>query len=105
MTKSKHNELYQDHVCSLVIRVAREFFAHVPFNQVRVNVITKILNSSTGHLEDKPILSVIMISETINSLNLETIDPSDSMANFVHNMKFSKIKGFSPVSIVELSET
>lgn len=104
MTKSKHNELYQDYVCSLVIRVAREFFAHVPFNQVRVNAIAKILNSSTGHLEDKPILSTIMVSETINSLNLETIDPSDSMENFVHNMKFSKVKGFSPISIVELSK-
>ena len=43
-----------------------------------------------------------MPSKTINSLNLETIDPSDSMQNFVHNMKFTKTKGFCVVKKVDL---
>ena len=102
MTKSKFNELYQDHICSVVLRIARELFAYLPIKQTRINAIGQILNSSTGHLEEKPILSVIMIPETINALNMESIDPSDSMQNFVHNMKFAKTKGFSPVNKIEL---
>ncbi len=102
MPKSKFNELYQDHICSAVIRIAREVFAYLPVEYVRVNAISNLLNSKTGHLEETPILSVIMPPETIESLNLESIDPSDSMQNFIHNMKFSKTAGFKGVDKVEL---
>lgn len=102
MAKSKYYELYQDHICSSIIRVSRELFAYLPLDKARVNAIGQVLNSSTGHLEERPILSVIMVPETIKSLNMNTIDPSDSMANFVNNMKFSKTKGFAPVDKVEL---
>lgn len=104
MPKSRFNELYQDHICSSAIRIAREIFAYLPIEYARVNAISKIINSKTGHLEEQPILSVIFPPETIKNLNLETIDPSDSMRNFVHNMKFSKTKGFNIVEKVELTK-
>ena len=102
ITKSRFYELYQDHICSSVIRVARELFAYLPLEKARINAIGEVLNSKTGFKESKPILSVVMVPQTINSLNLDFIDPSDSMQNFVHNMKFSKINGFKPVEKVEL---
>lgn len=104
MPKSRFNELYQDHICSASIRVAREVFAYLPLSCARINALSKIVNTKTGHLEEQPILSVIFLPKTINSLNLETIDPSDSMQNFVHNMIFSKTKGFSIVEKVELEK-
>ena len=104
MPKSRFNELYQDHICSSAIRIAREVFAYLPIEYARINAVSKIVNSKTGHLEEQPILSVIFPPETINNLNLETIDPSDSMQNFVHNMKFSKTKGFNIVEKVELEK-
>lgn len=102
ISKTKFNELYQDHICSSCMRVAREIFAYLPVDYARVNAIAKVLNSSTGHLEEQPILSVIFTENTIKQLNLETIDPSDSLINFVHNMKFSKTNGFNVVDKVEL---
>ena len=104
MSKSKFNELYQDHICSSVIRIAREVFAYVPVEYARINAVSNLLNSATGHMEEQPILSVIIHPETINELNLDTIDPSDSMKNFVHNMKFNKTSGFSVVEKVELKK-
>lgn len=104
MPKGRFNELYQDHICSSSIRVAREIFAYLPVKKARINALTNILNGATGHLEEQPILSVIFVPDTIDRLNLATIDPSDSMQNFVHNMKFSKTGGFSPVLKVELEE-
>lgn len=104
MTKGKFNELYQDHICSAAIRVAREIFAYLPIERVRVSAISNMLNSSTGHLENQPILSVLFVPETIGKLNLKTIDPSDSMQNFIHNMKFNKTKGFSTVTKVEFEK-
>lgn len=104
MPKTRFNELYQDHVCSASMRIAREVFAYLPIDYARINAIAKIVNTKTGYLEEQPILSVIFPPETIDSLNLEAIDPSDSMQNFVHNMNFSKTKGFSVVEKVELKK-
>lgn len=104
MPKTRYNELYQDHICSASMRIAREVFAYLPIDYARINAMSKIVNTKTGHLEEQPILSVIFPPETIESLNLETIDPSDSMQNFVHNMNFNKTKGFSIVEKVELKK-
>lgn len=104
MPRTRFNELYQDHICSATMRIAREVFAYLPVDHARVNTVAEIVNTKTGHLEEQPILSVIFSPKTINGLNLETIDPSDSMWNFVHNMNFSKIKGFSVVEKVELEK-
>ncbi len=102
MPKTKFNELYQDHVCSAVIRIAREIFAYLPVEKLRINALSNLLNSKTGHLEETPILSVIIPPETIEMLNLESIDPSDSMQNFVNNMKFNKTNGFTGVGLAQL---
>ena len=102
--KSRFNEMYQDYVCGCVLRLAVETYAFLPVQLVQVNAIGALLNSSTGHLEDTPILSVILPEDTISRLNLDRIDPSDSMENFVHNMSFSKTKGFQSVEKLEIDK-
>ena len=97
MTKTRFYELYQDYVCGAVLRVGRELFALLPIEMVIVTATGTLLNTKTGHMEEQPILSVAMPRKTLEHLNFEMIDPSDSMANFVHNMKFFKTKGFAPV--------
>ncbi len=96
------SKLYQDHICSASMRIAREVFAYLPIDYARINAVSKIVNTKTGHLEEQPILSVLYLPKTIESLNLDTIDPSDSMQNFVHTMNFNKIRGFSVVEKAEL---
>lgn len=97
MPKSRFNELYQDYICSCVIRVARELFALLPLEVVIVHAMDNVLNTKTGYLEDQAILSVRIPRKTLEELNIEYIDPSDSMSNFIHNMKFKSISGFSVV--------
>ncbi|MGI2179477.1 hypothetical protein [Shewanella frigidimarina] len=98
MPKGKFNEIYQDYVCSCVLRVGNELFSAIPDNIVIVTAVDELLNSQTGHLEETPILSIAVSRSTMERLNLETIDPSDSMGNFKHNMSFKKTKGFERVS-------
>ncbi len=98
---SKRNEIYQDYVCSALLRVAREIYAHLPVTHVYINAIGEMLNTSTGYIENQVILSSIIPKETIERLNFNSIDASDSMKNFIHNMKFSKTNGFVPVEKVE----
>lgn len=97
MPKGQFYELYQDHICSCAIRVARELFALLPIQMVFVQVIGDLLNLQTGHKEQKHLLSVAIPKQSLYDLNFETIDCSASMSNFVHQMTFNKSKGFSAV--------
>lgn len=97
MSKTNFHELYQDHVCSVVLRVSREIFTYLPVDFAIINALSEMPNSQSGHLENKIILSVKVLPETIEKLNLEMLDPSDSMRNFIHNMNFKKTSGFSEV--------
>lgn len=100
MPITKFNELYQDYVCACALRISNEVFSILPDDSVVITVIDTLLNTATGHQEDQPILSVAIPRKTLYSLNMDTIDPSDSMRNFLHNMKFNKKSGFSAVDKV-----
>jgi hypothetical protein len=101
MPTSKFQELYQDYVCSAVLRISREILAYLPVKFVIVNAKAELLNSTNGQVELQPILSVAIPPTTLARLNFDTIDPSDSMKNFVNQMKFSKTSGFSPIEIIQ----
>lgn len=95
MPKGVFNEIFQDHICSSVLRVGNELLAMLPDDIVIIHANNKILNTTTGHMEKQCILSVAVSRDTISALNMDLIDPSDSLGNFVHNMSFTKTKGFS----------
>lgn len=97
MPPTRFYELYQDYVCGCVLRIARELFALLPIEMVIVNAISNMINKKTGHMEEMPILSVAIPRKTLEVLNFDAIDPSDSMKNFVHRMKFKRGQGFEPV--------
>lgn len=100
MTKSRFYQIHQDYVCGVVLRVSNELLGLLPVPAVVVTAIDDLLNTSTGHIETQPILSVAVPRQTMERLNLEAVDPSDAMTNFVHNMKFQKTKGMLPVDRV-----
>lgn len=95
---SRRNEIYQDYVCSCMIRIAKEIFQMFDqMDKVQVNAAGMLLNSATGNMEEKVIASVIFTKSILDGLNLDLIDPSDSISNFEHTMRFDRSKGFSPV--------
>ncbi len=102
--KGKFYEIYQDYVCSAVIRLAREFFAFFPINDVIINVIGEVFDTSTGHTKDAVILSHYIPFDKLEKLNFSLIDPSDSMKNFEGNMNFNKSTGFKDVVRIELNK-
>lgn len=97
MPKGEFNELYQDYVASVALKVAGDLFHVLPLDTVYVTCEAEMLNTATGHLEPAPILSVQFVRPTMDKLNLASVDPSDSMTNFNHRMSWSKTKGFQAV--------
>lgn len=97
LTKSNYYDLIQDYVCSCTLRIARDMFALLPIDTIVIHAVDDILQTDTGHTEEVTILSVEIDRSTLNSLNFECLDPSDSMSNFTYNMKFLKTSGFKSV--------
>lgn len=97
MPAGQFNELYQDYVASVALRIAGDLFHIVPLDEIYVTCKAEMLNSSTGHQEMTPVLSVMFLRETMKRLNLKSIDPSDLLQNFKHVMKFKKTKGFEQI--------
>lgn len=95
---SRFNEIYQDYVCSCILKIAKETFQLLPtVNVVQVNAKGSLMNSATGNFEEQTIVSVNINRPKLDELNFDLLDPSDSMSNFEHKMDFKKNEGFKPV--------
>jgi hypothetical protein len=97
MPKAKYWGLYEDHVCSAAIRVARELFHLLPIGRVFVDVGTVRLNTATGHMTNETFLSVEFDRDRLLGLNFQRIDPSNAVQTFRHKMDFKKSTGFAPI--------
>lgn len=97
MPAARFNELYQEHVCGTAILAASATMSTLPVSRVLVHVTCHMLDESTGHLTQQTILSVDVPRDTLEKLNLKSLDASSAMKNFRHNMKFTKSGGFSAV--------
>ncbi len=98
MPIGQRNEIYQDYVASVALKVAGDLFKILPHQEVYVTCIAEMLNSATGHKEPTPILTTHFVRETYFDLNLVSVDPSDSLTNFRHDMDFRKTKGFRAIN-------
>jgi len=103
MPKGEYYRLYQDHVCSAGLRVARELLALLPVEEVVVTAVDDLVDPATGHLKQTVILSFRAPRATMAQLKFDAIDPSDSMRNFLHRMDFSATNGFRPVQSITTS--
>ncbi len=97
LSKTAYYDIMQDYVCSCVLRIARDMFALLPLKTVVVHAVDTVLDTTTGFNKDITILSVAFNKAPLMKLNFESLDPSDSMVHFIHNMKFMKTSGFKAV--------
>lgn len=92
MTKTKYLALYQDYISSCVLRIAREVFAILHINQVLINVYD--FSQADSPPKRGCVLSARVHRQNLTRLNFETIDCSDTIETFEHNMNYLKTKGF-----------
>jgi len=88
MPISKFNKMHQDCVCSYLLRVASETFCIIPDEMIIVTATENTLNKATGYMQQQPIISVLIARSTLLQLNMQKIDTSYSLRNFIHDMNF-----------------
>ncbi|WP_017380476.1 DUF4236 domain-containing protein [Paenisporosarcina sp. TG-14] len=100
MAKGKYLLLYQDFVSSGMLRIAREFFSLLPMQTVIVH--TYGYSQAVAPPEYGCILSIKVNRADLEDINWESIDCSEMIEQFDHNMKFLKTKGFKLIEEVQL---
>ena len=78
---------FQDAVCSVLIRAARDAFALLPVERVTVYAV----------LDGKTILAAKLDRDAFASLEFAGKDPSDLLETFDTKMKYSPLRGFQEV--------
>jgi hypothetical protein len=99
--KTEFLRLSKSYVCGSALRIARELFALLPIKNVVNNASDCLPDPDRIDGDPITILSVEIPREVLGRLKFNSIDPFDSMAEFVHNMKFTKSRGFTPVEKLE----
>jgi len=101
---SRYWSIYQDHVCSCALRVALDTFAVLPVRRTIANIARTMVDASTGHVVRPTIFAIHVAREDIDRLNLDGIEPSAAMKNFLHRMAFKKTTGFGEVKAITADE-
>ncbi|MFD1425821.1 hypothetical protein JOD24_001554 [Kroppenstedtia sanguinis] len=104
MTQTLKNHIYQDFVCSCVLRIARELFALIPMEQVLIHVEEEFLAQGTGRKMKETILSVRITRSELAPIPLESVDCLDGIASFPHQMNFLETRGFQPVNRLDFDQ-
>jgi hypothetical protein len=111
MPRARFHELYQDHVCGCVLRVAREVMALLPVDTVLVTASVDALDSRTGQPIEQPVLSMAAFRAELNRLDFTALDPSDAIENFLHRGDFKASRksgdfvGIAPLTPADLPQT
>jgi hypothetical protein len=110
MPKPRFIDIYQDYICGCVLRVARELFALLPIETLLISASAETLDTTTGKTVERPFLSVAIPRATLNVLNFDRLDPSDSILSMTHrgDLKASRKTGdfesITPLTVSELGQ-
>lgn len=100
MPRGQAHELFQDYICSCVLRVGREMFAILPCASVLVHATAPVFDPAVGYSERRTVISVRFELARFAGLNFERIDPSDAVDAFGARSDFKtsrKSGAFVPV--------
>lgn len=96
MPRAQSLDLYQDFVCSGVLRIAREVHDLLPIDAALITVF-----SGDEGAEPEPIISVVIHRSGLERLDFERLDPSDAVETFMCKSNFKatrKSAAFQPIA-------
>jgi hypothetical protein len=99
--KARFHELYQDYICSCMLRVAREVFALLPVDALLITAAADSTDFRKGRPVEQPVLSALMTRTALAGFEFERLDPSNAMERLLHrgDFKASRRTGaFAPIA-------
>ncbi|MBP6739729.1 MAG: DUF4236 domain-containing protein [Leptospiraceae bacterium] len=105
LSENEIQSLYRKHIFGIIFRTIGELFRHISFLQsIKIYGFTQRADASTGNINDTYIICSYIKAEewnTLNKLNLESIDPESALSRFTLITDISKKGYFSEINISE----
>lgn len=96
-TDTTYYELVEEYVCSSILLIAKNIMNLLPVNKVVVHGVDNVVGIDKGIKDDITIISIVFDRDTLNKLNMKTINPIDALDYFICNMRHQKASGFKSV--------
>lgn len=100
-TKTEYYDIASMFVSGIAYRLGKNLFHLLPVADVLLNVYQRAVNTHSGVLEQKRILSVLFDRQTFEAIDLAKGHPFDHLQSFKHEVKFVKTRGFGEVPEVQ----
>lgn len=96
-TEITYYEFVEEYVCSSILYIAKSIINLIPVNKVVIHVTDNVIDMDKGVKDNITILSIVFDRETLNKLNMNTINPIDALDYFICNIRHQKTSGFRSV--------
>ncbi|WEG15108.1 DUF4236 domain-containing protein [Alkalihalophilus pseudofirmus] len=97
-TKTNYYHLYQQFICSLLLKAARDCLHALPdVTTVHCHVEERRIDPTDGHHKDIRLIEVTFTRALMASKRFEHIDAQAAVAGYDPAWKFLKTKGFQPI--------
>ncbi|HKX77567.1 MAG TPA: hypothetical protein VJM34_03505 [Novosphingobium sp.] len=94
----KRYELHRDAICSAAVRVAIEFLAALPIEEIEVVMLTDILDRGSGHINARPVLHLRVALQALGALNLQRAEAAALVDRLGGHMDWTKRDGFRAIN-------
>ena len=90
-------EIVEEYICSSILLIAKNIMNLIPVNKVVIHAVDNAVDIDMGIKRDITILSIVFDRQTLNKIDLKTIDPLDALDYFICNIRHQKTAGFKSV--------
>lgn len=99
-TKTNYYSLYQQHICSIILKVVKDCFNTLAsIKEISINVIEEKVDPTDGHHKVFLLIQAAFAKEELENLNFERLEPVAAIEGFEPKWKFLKTKGYQPLAV------
>lgn len=95
--KITYYEIVEEYICSSMLLIAKNIINLIPVNKVVIHAVDNAFDIDKGIKTDITIVSIVFDRETLNKIDLKTINPVDALDYFICNIRHQKTFGFKSV--------
>lgn len=94
----RRHELHREAICSTAVRVALEYLAILPMDEVEVVMLADLLDRASGHIRARPVLYLRASSQALGTVNLERAEAGALVERLGGHFEWTKRDGFRAIN-------
>lgn len=94
----RRHELHREAICSAAVRVALEYLAILPLEEIEVVMLADLLDRASGHILAQPVLYLRTTKQALKTVNLERAEAGALVERLGGHFEWTKRDGFRAIN-------